>query len=338
MTTNWHHINKPHLGRLDSWSRWIRDRESAAPSLLPDLRRGSCLIGASDYSGRHKTSRFEVMAFLLCDWEQCREWLRRRAYLRERLLPRRRIMSFKGLHDRMKQDALASFLDAANTIPGIVVAVAVDRSLGPIFAEDREIGWEGPGIETLRDLPGGVLEKLVRTFAFAGLFVSGLSAPAQDLLWFSDEDEIVANEARLRAATTLFANVASHFLNHDLRHLRPGTTKCDDGSLTIEDLAAIPDLAAGAIAELVGKMRQSGRYPEGQVIVPSPADLSIKSRYLAAWLSDSNSALKKLTWILLPRDTGSGFVLHWLDLHRVDSLPSLQLPGVEYRGSIFGNS
>ena len=71
------------------------------------------------------------------------------------------------------------------------------------------------------------------------------------MFWFSDEDEIAANPQRLTLLTKLWANVISNYTVHSLRHLKCGTTGSDDGSNEIEDFAAIPDLVAGALSDLL---------------------------------------------------------------------------------------
>src|SRR6478609_1558607 len=40
-------------------------------------------------------------------------------------------------------------------------------------------------------------------YHFAGLLLRGLSGPGQDVWWFTDQDEIVANEQRLRSFVSL---------------------------------------------------------------------------------------------------------------------------------------
>src|SRR5262249_52476404 len=72
----------------------------------------------------------------------------------------------------------------------------------------------------------------------------------------------------------------------------------DDGSLLIEDLAAISDLAAGALAELSTGFVDQDLFPVRGVISPLPADLSWKTRLIGSWMAHEYSLLRKLTCII----------------------------------------
>ncbi len=162
--------------------------------------------------------------------------------------------------------------------------------------------------------------------------LAGLSAPAQDLLWFSDEDDFVADHSRIRAATNVIGRVGSHFLAHSLGHLRFGTTKCDDGSRSIEDLGALPDLAAGALTEVL-----SDANGISCILQETPHTSSIKARYILSWLGDTVPALKKVTCVLSPGDQPHTLKSQWIRLY---SRPALvETPArnsILYKASIFG--
>jgi hypothetical protein len=154
----------------------------------------------------------------------------------------------------------------------------------------------------------------------------------QDVLWFSDEDDFVADHERIRMATKVIATVTSHFLPHPMRHFRFGSTKSDDGSRSIEDLAALPDLAAGAMTEVL-----SGADGASSILREAPRTTSGKARYILSWLANTSSALRKLTCVLSPGDQPRTLKTQWLHVY---SEPALVQPAssksMTYRGSIFG--
>src|ERR1039457_1632510 len=113
-------------------------------------------------------------------------------------------------------------------------------------------------------------------------FIAGLSQKNQDVFWFSDEDEIAANPQRLTLLTKMWANVISNYPVHSLRHLKCGTTRSDDGSNEIEDFAAIPDLVAGALSDLLTSI--AGQFRLG-LIVPFRLDSKAKATMIGQWLS-----------------------------------------------------
>src|SRR5690606_15885909 len=96
------------------------------------------------------------------------------------------------------------------------------------------------------------------------LLIAGLSRERQNVLWISDQDAIAANLDRHKQATNAIASVLSGYLPHPLGHIRIGTAQSDDGSKAIEDLLAIPDIAAGAWSEVCNSVSSRfGRVAHG---------------------------------------------------------------------------
>ncbi|WPP05926.1 hypothetical protein SIN04_09015 [Methylocella tundrae] len=81
-------------------------------------------------------------------------------------------------------------------------------------------------------------------------------------------------------------------------HLRCGTTKSDDGSLALEDLGAIPDLAAGAIGEFTDVLDRDGAGPLAGILQRLPVGLTWKTRMIMPWLLREVSALMRMTCII----------------------------------------
>jgi hypothetical protein len=327
----WKHLDRPDLGFANVWSQNLQELESKHIEQFPDFRGAQTLVVTSDYSGYHKGAKFETISFLLASLDGCSNWESKRVFLRTQLLPNRRRMSFKGLNDKYRRNALASFLDAANDIPGILVSFCTSRNLPfPLCADeetDRSNDLLAP-TDLFKELG---FRRLIRCSSFVSLFLAGLSSPMQDLYWFSDEDDFTADSKRICAATDVIANVISHFLPHSLRNVRFGSTKSDDGSRSIEDLASLPDLAAGAISEVF-----SGTNHTSYILQEIPPRISIKSRYIMSWLANSSSTLKKLICVLTLGDQPRTLKTQWIRMHSesarvqpVSSTSSL------YRGSIF---
>ena len=94
------------------------------------------------------------------------------------------------------------------------------------------------------------IDRLMWVIYLSVFLVSGFSAPGQDVMFIIDEDEVAANVPQLTKLTELFGRAHGSQGGPMMGRLRCGTTKSDDGSLALEDIVAIPDLAAGAIGEV----------------------------------------------------------------------------------------
>lgn len=78
-------------------------------------------------------------------------------------------------------------------------------------------------------------------------------------------------------------------------HFRFATTASDMGGLLIEDLAAVPDLAAASFNEVLARL---GLAPEADMpkglLTALGSSVPLKIRYIASWLAGNSSTLVKV--------------------------------------------
>jgi hypothetical protein len=278
----------------------IRQVELTEPHALPDLRTAPTLLLCSDYSGHHKAAAYEAYSFLLADLVRCSHWNDLRNEVRTRFLRDRRQISFKQLNDRRRRAALIPFLGAADMIPGMLLTVVVAKTLSSGLRMTGDERAQLPA--ALRAWPTSVIKRLIWVTHIGGLLVAGLSRAGQNLIWFTDQDDIAANSQRVIDVTPMVGGVASIYLTHSLGHLRFGTTACDCGDLLIEDATALPDLAAGAFVELAQR-HPFHRAPH--VRLPVSLDLTRKSRDILEWYQSGETASLRRAALLVDV-SGSG--------------------------------
>lgn len=297
----WKPLDDPSFGLMYDFSQSIRSQEVNDPGLLPDLRTGSTILVISDYSGKHDTAFYESLSFLLVDIERCTVWEEKRHKLRRRFLTDGRRMAFKNLNDKERKKALPYFLGAADSIPGLSATVLIDKRIESLFSKSGGIDRSQPELESYAHWHKTSFEKMLRVVHFISFFIAGLSRQNQDIVWVTDEDEIAANEQRLRELTRIWGIVISNYLQHNLRYLRCGTTKLDDGSRQLEDLASIPDLIAGTLTEVFTAQQNEGLMPTRNLLIVPPArSLSIKAMEIMSWFANSSQLLKRLVYLVQP--------------------------------------
>lgn len=281
---NWREAAPGH-GFMATVSSVIASAERRNAGSIPDLRRAGTLLLVSDYGGAHAGCRVDSYSFLVLAMDESfREWEEGRLRWRQLFRLGARRLEFKSMGDRVRARALTSFLRRASGLNGLLLTVVVDKSFGSFFAET------GPIDSIPLSLSPKSRERAGRIVHLTSVLLAGVSAPAQNVLWFSDQDEIAPNDDGVRGLTALFGQVASNYLEFDLGHLRCGTTKCDDGSRQIEDLAAIPDLAAGATADLVSMWFDRGWTFGSRITVPTPDGMRGKSGVILSWLAAGPAA------------------------------------------------
>lgn len=113
----------------------------------------------------------------------------------------------------------------------------------------------------------------------------------------------MANRGRLSDAVTIFARISSHYLPHNLRHLRFGTAAvADSGDRQVEDLLSLPDLMCGALVDLFSTMRNNQVFPDLSLDLSFPDSLPKKARLILQWLADGPpcNPLKHLVYTIEP--------------------------------------
>jgi hypothetical protein len=312
---SWRPLERDDIGFLNTLSEILAAAERDDPRAFPLLREAECLFVGSDYGGEHKEASWQTIAFVIADMAAAAAWQPAREAIRRTLLRDGRRMAFKNLNDRVRRQAMQSFLEAANHLPGLIVTFAMPRTLGSLFATVSRPDPACLEFEGLRDLTSGVAEKLLRVVHLIALLVAGFSAPGQDLLWATDEDAIAANPTRLRSLVDTVARVASHLLPHGLRHVRVATAKQDKGDRSLEDLLAIPDIAAGGLSAVLTSMLGARGAPlKGLFLAPS-TEAPLKARLVMDWLSDNTQPLRRLV-VLVDENPGTrGLRATRLQLH-----------------------
>jgi hypothetical protein len=255
---------------------------------------------SSDYSGQHKGSSFDSYSFFLTSFEDWFDWDKIRLQIRNRYSFFDRRMAYKNLNDIERIRVLPDFLSSIGQLIGLSVTFLVSKSIKSLFVKNGAFDMSVPELNKYSHWKSSSFEKAMRIITFLNILVAGLSSENQNLVWISDEDEIAANETRLGELTDLLSDVALNLLPHQMGDLRCSTTMYDDGSLQLEDIAAIPDLIAGALSAIMEAYSKSGINSTGHVIVPPPRNTPERTMSLMNWFSDSRESLKRLVLAIEP--------------------------------------
>jgi hypothetical protein len=287
---------------------------SSFPNALPDMRSSSTLLLGSDYSGECSGSSYNVYSFLLTSIESWAQWEPERIKIRERHLTQSRRMSFKKLNDGQRRRALLPFLNAANGLNGISLSLAINKKCISFFEKSPPIDLANPCFRMFSKWSPVVLERAVLIIHILGVLIGGLATSGQNILWFTDEDSIAANDERMRELSQLLGWIIDQYLTRDLGHIRCGTSRCDNGTRQIEDYLSIPDLIAGALSEQM--IIRSGDFSD----FPSAfwvrhRDYTEKTQDIIWWLADSQQPLKRTVCVIDPASSGTKHICRWFNFH-----------------------
>jgi hypothetical protein len=275
----------------DVMRRIARER----PEFMPPLQNAQELVVVSDFAGDHVNSRLVTLSFLILSSETAIIWAAQRAAVRKSFSLHSRRFAYSKLTDRRKRAAMPSFCAAVNQIDGLSVTIAVDRRIESMFRphgyfDPAEVAIAGKSFSRWKP---AVLERAFRAAYFAAFFVGGLSSPNQAVTWITDEDAIASNETTMRDLVRILTYFVGQMSVRNPQSIRVGTTaNFRTGDLLAEDLAAIPDLVAGSVNELLGSY--GDKVPLFDVIALAPRHLSKKAEALINRLFDPSASLRKL--------------------------------------------
>jgi len=177
---HWNHLPVSGNTVFDGIQRSLGRLDLEDPSALPDLRDSERLIVASDYSGDHTSSSHYTISLLIASLDGCGNWDQERLLLRTNILGGKRTMSYKGLSDSIKQRALVPFLRAANSIPGLCVTIAIEKSVSEFYENSVPLDIMNHDFAPFVKWKDTVLRKALTVSHLIGLLIAGLARPGQD--------------------------------------------------------------------------------------------------------------------------------------------------------------
>ncbi|KAA5541919.1 hypothetical protein FYK55_17130 [Roseiconus nitratireducens] len=264
---------------------------------FPDLRRDSDLVLAADYSGDHQSSGYQLLTFLLADRPGVlSEWESERISIRNKYLDDGRRHAFKSLNDAQRQKALVPFLKASSRINGVLLCVAIDKEMAA-----SNLGYSVGDPSAFKPR---VLAKLTQVALFGSLLVSGLATTGQNLMWLTDEDEIVSNEQSQIEAGNVIGCLLDRMCPFGMPKIQLGIAgKFDDGRRA-EDLCAIPDLVGGAVAECLTSIDKLGIPRSTNIVTPTLKRQKMKTNIIHSWFSTLDGPLSGMLCLVRPHESG----------------------------------
>lgn len=328
---SWKSIQDPRLGLAVELARKIGRLQEQNPTLLPNMRRASTILVTSDYSGELAGTAYQTYSYLIADADRISSWSDERELVRRRFLTDGRDMSYKGLNDRCRWRALDSFLRAADKLTGVLMTIAVHSSVS-FFSGAAPVELTSQRFARYREWSSRTLDKSLRILHFLALLLAGLVSSTQRLMWVTDDDAMAANPEHLQDLAPLLDGVLDCYLGSQAAVEYNTLSRVDEPDRMMADLVAIPDLVAGALAELAplhgrhgivlvppGRQRLAGHLPfsslfrrneRSHVVMQKGTDgllrpvgsVQAKTACITDWLGRRQCPLVKLVCMIDPSD------------------------------------
>jgi hypothetical protein len=272
---------------------WAHSLQKHVDRGEPKHRATRNLVVASDYGGEHHGASHFIYCYLFVRGGGS-AYLRACAETRRQHLRDGRRMSYKGLNDRQRRDALNPYLRAAAELDGHLVAIAVDK-------RKRWLSIPAGKHEDLRaalDIPfrsrwnARALEAMLRKVHCIAALLPLWTVPYGNVSWITDHDAFLANDARHDDALAAFGRMCSFYLTYPMGVVRLNSTQQDPEACEFEEFCAIPDLAAGMLSDIVTGLG-SERPWEERFNLTLRRPIAPKTELIADWFWDEATPLRK---------------------------------------------
>jgi hypothetical protein len=295
MESVWNRLNAPKFGLANRVSDMIAALEWRQPGSMADVRGSSELLVACDFAGSHKGAKFEGFGFLIGAIAGAAAWMEKRRQVRESFLSDGRRMAYKSLNDERRRKALLPFLAAANAFPANLFVFLISKEIRQLFDDPGNEVLFPELIVAVRTWKAQPFHRLLLVATLGSILVSGLSGAMQDILWITDQDEIAPNPKQHDHAGHVIHHCLSTYAPRNSGLLAFLTTEGKFDDFMLEDVVAIPDLAAGALINALDSNPVTS--PSG-FWLPGSNDSPLKSKSILWWLADDRQALRRFVVVL----------------------------------------
>ncbi|MBN9601107.1 MAG: hypothetical protein J0G28_15725 [Afipia sp.] len=300
----WQAFDAPSAGYANLLSSAIEITQRKFNDLLWPVDEGLQVI-VSDYSGQHRQATYEVYSFLITTWGALQDWLPLREAFRTQWLPDKRRISFKQLREPVRRRAYPHFLELAGALPANLLTVMIDNRVGSFID-----GGPQALAAALDDcfVPGASpngIEKIYRLALLVAMLQAGLRREKQRSLWVSDHDKTLdtfdKRERFSRLATYLTLGLTGRHKSAEQSFITTETKNLPDW---IEDLAAVPDIAAGACARLDNTLPLFMEQNTWTVGMVHGDNMDWRAKMFGDWLSLPHGVLRHVLVRLAPDARG----------------------------------
>ena len=241
---NWAHKENLEGGLLNFLSNFINELEDSGKIYFPDLRDADKIYIFSDYSGDHRDQKLIAYSILILDEKSFKSFMISQKSLWEKYNLEKRIIDYKGLNDNFKKRSLVPFLKLSNNINGLLFSIVFDKKITSIFQDglpeylQNQIDiWNNKKVQ----------EKILRLREFIPLLLKGLCKEKQNVLWITDNDNIVANNVQLKLLENMLIEKLNTELDFKIESFNIQTLTIGYEDRYLEKICSLPDLAAGAL-------------------------------------------------------------------------------------------
>ena len=185
------------------------------------------------------------------------------------------------------------FLQLCNDLNGLIITILFHRNTKSVFQDEIPENLKNQ-IRVWKNKM--VREKFLRLREFILFILNGVGTNSQNVLWITDNDDIVANHLQMATANTILNDTLNKYLDFKINNFQLKALDVDLPNRCFEKLCSLTDLVAVTLVDFLGTYHNEDIVPrEGDISKPIPQGKP-KVNPITYWLSknESENPLKKI--------------------------------------------
>lgn len=258
------------------------------PQTVERLRTAEKLVVATDWS---TSAGMNTAGLLIADLRDLNTWWNGPIKeWRTQFGMGERTYSYKDVPNKDRDlKRMRRFLTLAGDIPGLVLTVSVPTSQKFILSEKNNVR-DCPSLEAFKDWAPDTFEAMRRTASLFTVALNAVLTDNRDLIWFCDQDKIIANSQMADQAQVYFVAHLFEATGKEWFVLLHDHVNSKD-RLAVEDVLAIPDFAVGGLSDYLGRCLEHHGDHGWERWITAPADIKDKANQIALWFGWPNVKL-----------------------------------------------
>ncbi len=271
------------------------------PEIVDNFSLGNDIVIASDFREKKNQEEFWGICFLLSDLNSIQPFFHYCKELKERF----NVIGQEIKYSKQKaHHILNSFLNAADTIEGILFNFAIDSSFSTVFKDSNTIHQKSDNLSKFKFYD---FQKLELFSHLVGLIISEIKSEITSIKWISDNDNLINNPSRRDSTLNFFYETIIHYRKKNDFRKEFIDPNLDNEDRILTDLSNIADLIVSPIVDILNQYKKENIKITSDV-VKFPALTKTKAIKNSEWFFSNHKPLKKVN-IIISYDKESDMIL-----------------------------
>ncbi len=261
------------------------------PEVVDNFNLGNKIVIASDFREKRNQEEFWGIAFLFSDLDSIQSFFHHSRKLKGKFDIEGQEIKYSN---NKAEPVIKSFLNAADTIEGVLFNFIIDSSYTTIYRDSKKIHQLSTKLSKFKF---NDFQKLELFSHLVGLIVSQIKSEIHTIKWISDNDNLLNNIARRNTSTEFLFNTINSYLGSNNYRKEFIDPKRDSKDRILADLCNIPDIIVGSTVDILNQFKKE-QIDISSTGVKFPSSVKWKAIRHSQWFFSNHKPLKKINVVI----------------------------------------